>query len=122
RQVALDVADDDEEEIRAAACGVLASTSGSEDDLTRLLSLLADERLGSVADALQTAIETVETPDPAESISLLLRLVDLAADDLETSIDVLVPSPMHWAQLLRWINKAWCRAADHRQSHRFGDA
>lgn len=122
RQVALDIADDPQHEVRAAACGVLASTLGSEDDLPRLLSLVADERLSGQAEALQIAIDAVQAPDPAESIALLLRLVDLGDDCEGISIELLVPAPMHRSQLLRWINKAWSRAADHRQSQRFLDA
>lgn len=122
RQVALDIADDEDEGVRVVACGVLASTIGSEDDLPRLLSLAADDRLSGQHEALQIATEAVRNPDPVESVALLLRLVDVPPEGLDTSIDALVPAVMHQAQLVRWINKAWSRAADHRQPQRFLDA
>ena len=122
RQVALDVADDRREEVRVAACGVLASTSGSEDDLARLLSLAADERMSGQRQALQWAADAVRTPDPEESVGLLWRLVEVGDDAPRLSLEALVPAQKHRPQLLRWINKAWCRAADHRRSQRFLEA
>ncbi|WP_133241156.1 hypothetical protein [Nocardioides gansuensis] len=122
RQTGLDVASDPEIEVRSAALGVLASTTGSEDDLARLLSLAADSRQPEHRALLQVAIDAIENPDPHESIALLLRLVDVQPAGRTVNLETLVPLQMHRSQLIRWVSKAWTRAADHKQPARFLDA
>jgi hypothetical protein len=122
RQAALEVANHIDERVRAAASGVLASTSGSEDDLPRLLSLVADESLLAHRATLQAAADAVGSPDPEESMMRLLGLVGLPAQRHRVDFATLVPDVRHRTQLIRWMNKAWSRAADLRRPGRYVEA
>jgi hypothetical protein len=111
RQSALVLAADPSRELRLAGAGVLASTPASEDDLPRLLSLVALEGDEEVLTLLRAALGSLELGNLSDGLIRLARLLDLPASARQLRPTVLLRDDVLRSQFRRWMDKVLSRAS-----------